>query len=391
MKSYVLNTYARTVKDNFVKGKGVYLYTDKGDRYLCFSSGISCTNLGYQHKHLVKTMKEMADKPWHLSNLFLIKEQERFAERICEFTKFDAVGLQNSGTEAVELAIKAAVKYFHSIGKPEKNRLLVCSPGFHGRTIAAMSAGNNPKHTKGFPILNIFDHFEFGNNHEQLKEKITDKTCAILIEPIQGEQGLSVMSDRSLKELRDLCNEKGILLICDEIQSGYFRTGRFFAYHHANIQPDICTFAKSCANGIPCGGTLMVKKVASAFSVGDHGSTFAGQPVAMSMANAVLDIMLEDDFAKHVQEVSKYFHEKLNNLKDKFPKYIKEVKGKGLMVGICMVDEPSKFMEKLLKNNLITVKAAGRVIRLYPALIITKKQIDEGIEILEKTCKEYKN
>ena len=389
--SYVLNTYARSVKENFIKGEGVYLYTDKGDRYLDFCSGISCTNLGYQHKHLAKTMKEMADRPWHLSNLFSIKEQEKFAERICKFTKFDAVGLQNSGTEAVELAIKAAVKYFHSIGKPEKNRLLVCSPGFHGRTIAAMSAGNNPKHTKGFPILNIFDHFEFGN-HEQFKEKITDKTCAILIEAIQGEQGLSVMSDNSLKELRDLCDEKGILLICDEVQSGYYRTGKFFAYQHANIKkPDIVTFAKSCANGIACGGTLMVKKVASAFEIGSHGSTFAGGPLAMSMANAVLDVMLEDGFAKHVQEVSKYFHEKLNNIKNKFPNIIKEIRGKGLMVGICMVDEPSKFMEQLLKNKLITVKSASNVIRLYPPLIIKKEDITTGIKILEKTCKEYKS
>ena len=388
--SYVLNTYARSVKENFIKGKGAYLYTDTGDRYLCFCSGISCTNLGYQHKHLVKTMKEMADKPWHLSNLFLIKEQEKFAERICEFTKFDAVGLQNSGTEAIELAIKAAVKYFHFIGKPEKNRLLVCSPGFHGRTIAAMSAGNNPKHTKGFPILNIFDHFDFGN-YEQLKEKITDKTCAILIEAIQGEQGLSVMSDSSLKELRDLCEAKEILLICDEIQSGYFRTGQFFAYQHANIQPDIVTFAKSCANGIPCGGTLMVKKISSAFEIGSHGSTFAGGPLAMSMANAVLDVMLEDGFAKHVQEVSKYFHEQLNNIKNKFPNIIKEIRGKGLMVGIYMVDEPSKFMEQLLKNKLITVKSASNVIRLYPPLIIKKEDITTGIEILEKTCKEYKS
>jgi len=387
--SYVLNTYARSVKENFVEGKGVYLYTDKGDKYLDFCSGISCTNLGYQNPRLVKTMKEMADKPWHLSNLFLMKQQELYAKRLCEFTKFDAVGFQSSGTESIELAIKAAVKYFHSLGKPEKNRLLVCSPGFHGRTIAAMSAGNNPKHTKGFPILSIFDYFEFGN-YKQLKEKITNKTCAILIEAIQGEQGLSVMLDNSLKELRDLCDEKGILLICDEIQSGFYRTGKFFAYQHAHIQPDLVTFAKSCANGIPCGGTLMVKKVALAFSIGEHGSTFGGGNLQMVMANEVLNVMLGDGFAKHVQEVSKYFHEKLNNIKNKFPNIIKEVRGKGLMVGICMVDEPSKFMEQLLKNKLITVKTDSSVIRLYPALVITKKQIDEGIEILEKTCKEYK-
>ena len=386
--SYVLNTYARNVKENFVKGEGVYLYTDKGDKYLDFCSGISCTNLGYQHKHLVKTMKEMADKPWHLSNLFLMKQQELYAERLCKFTKFDVVGFQNSGAEAVELAIKAAVKYFHSIGKSEKNRI-VAQKGFYGRTISSMSAGGNKKHTTGFPTLDIFDHFEFGNN-EQLKEKISNKTAAVLIEVIQGEQGLSKMSDHSLKELRDLCEEKKILLICDETQSGFYRTSKFFSYQHTNIQPDIVTFAKACANGVPCGGTLMVGKVAKAFEISSHGSTFGGNNLSMKIANSVLDVMLEDSFAKHVLEVSKYFHEKLNNIKGKFSNIIKEVRGKGLMLGICMIDEPSKFMGQLLKNKLITVKASQNVIRLYPALVIAKNQIDEGIEILEKTCKEYK-
>jgi len=387
--SYVLNTYARSVKENFVKGEEVYLYTDKGDRYLDFCSGISCTNLGYQHKHLVNTMKEMADKPWHLSNLFLMKQQERYAERLCKFTKFDAVGFQNSGAEAVELAIKAAVKYFHSIGKPEKKRIVV-QKGFYGRTISSMSAGGNKKHITGFPTLDIFDHFEFGN-YEQLKEKISNKTAAVLIEVIQGEQGLSKIPDQNLKELKDLCDKKEILLICDETQSGFYRSSKFFSYQYSNIQPSIVTFAKAVANGVPCGGVLMVEKVAKAFEIGSHGSTFSGNPLVMSIANAALDIMLADGFEKHVQEVSKYFQEKLNNIKDKFPNIIKEVRGKGMMLGICMVDEPSKFMEQLLKNKLITVKASNHVIRLYPALIITKNQIDEGIEILEKTCKEYKN
>ena len=386
--SYVLNTYARSVKENFVKGEGVYLYTDKGDQYLDFCSGISCTNLGYQHKHLVKAMKEMADKPWHLSNLFLMKQQELYAERLCKFTKFDAVGFQNSGAESIELAIKAAAKYFHSIGKSEKNRI-VAQKGFYGRTISSMSAGGNKKHTTGFPTLDIFDHFDFGN-HEQLKEKISNKTAAVLIEVVQGEQGLSKISDHSLKAIKDLCDQKEILLICDETQSGFYRTSKFFSYQHANIQPHIVTFAKACANGIPFGGALMVEKVAKAFEIGSHGSTFAGNPLSIKMASCVLDIMLEDRFAKHVQEVSKYFQEKLNNIKGKFPNIIKGVRGRGLMLGICMVEEPSKFMEQLLKNKLITVKASNHVIRLYPALIITKNQIDEGIEILEKTCKEYK-
>ena len=236
-------------------------------------------------------MKNQADKPWHLSNLFLIQEQEKFAKRLCELTKFDSVGFQNSGAESTELAIKAAVKYFYSIGKPEKNRILCINSSFHGRTIATISAGNNPKHTEGFPNLPNFDHFDFGN-HEQLKDKITEKTCAILIEPILGESGVKVIPDHCLKGLRELCDEKDILLICDEIQCGYYRSGKFFAHQYADIKPDIVPFAKAVAGGYPSGGCLFIKKVADCMKVGTHGSTFAGSPMAMGLANAVLDLSL---------------------------------------------------------------------------------------------------
>ncbi|SVC30420.1 uncharacterized protein METZ01_LOCUS283274, partial [marine metagenome] len=240
--SNVLGTYARSVKENFVKGNGSYLYTDKGKKYLDFVQGIAVNALGHNHEHLVKTMKTQSEKPWHVSNLFLIQEQEKFAKRLCELTKFDFVGFQNSGAEATELAIKAAVKYYYSIGKPDKNRILCINSSFHGRTIATISAGNNPKHIEGFPNLPNFDHFDFGN-HEQFKEKITNKTCAILIEPILGESGVKVIPDQCLKGLRELCDEKNILLICDEIQCGYYRSGKFFAYQYANIKPDIVPFA----------------------------------------------------------------------------------------------------------------------------------------------------
>ena len=316
--SYVLGTYARSIKENFVKGKGCYLYTDKNEKYLDFVQGIAVNAFGHNNKYLVKTMKSQADKPWHVSNLFLIQEQEKFAKRLCEFTKFDFVGFQNSGAEATELAIKVAVKYFYSIGKPEKNRILCINSSFHGRTIATISAGNNPKHTEGFPSLPNFDHFEFGN-HEQLKDKITEKTCAILIEPILGESGVKVIPDHCLKGLRDLCDEKGILLICDEIQCGYYRSGKFFAHQYANIKPDIVPFAKAVAGGYPSGGCLFTKKVADCMKVGTHGSTFAGSPMAMGLANAVLDIMLEPGFDEHILQVSKYFFDQLSNIQNKFP------------------------------------------------------------------------
>ena len=387
--SYVLGTYARSIKENFVKGEGCYLYTDKGEKYLDFVQGIAVNAFGHNNEYLVKTMKSQADKPWHVSNLFLIQEQEKFAKRLCEFTKFDFVGFQNSGAEAAELAIKAAVKYFYSIGKPEKNRILCINSSFHGRTIATISAGNNPKHTEGFPSLPNFDHFEFGN-HEQLKDKITEKTCAILIEPILGESGVKVIPDHCLKGLRDLCDEKGILLICDEIQCGYYRSGKFFAHQYANIKPDIVSFAKAVAGGYPSGGCLFTKKVADCMKVGTHGSTFAGSPMAMGLSNAVLDIMLEPGFDKHILQVSKYFFDQLSNIQNKFPKIIKEIRGKGLMIGLQFFEDPSKFLTEFYKNKLITVKASDNLIRILPPLNVKKKEIDEGIGIIKKTLQEYK-
>ena len=387
--SYVLGTYARSIKENFVKGKGCYLYTDKNEKYLDFVQGIAVNAFGHNNKYLVKTMKSQADKPWHVSNLFLIQEQEKFAKRLCEFTKFDFVGFQNSGAEATELAIKAAVKYFYSIGKPEKNRILCINSSFHGRTIATISAGNNPKHTEGFPSLPNFDHFEFGN-HEQLKDKITEKTCAILIEPILGESGVKVIPDHCLKGLRDLCDENGILLICDEIQCGYYRSGKFFAHQYANIKPDIVPFAKAVAGGYPSGGCLFTKKVADCMKVGTHGSTFAGSPMAMGLANAVLDKMLEPGLDKHILQVSKYFFDQLSKIQNKFPKIIKEIRGKGLMIGLQFFEEPSKFLKEFYKNKLITVKASDNVIRILPPLNVKKKEIDEGIGIIKKTLQEYK-
>ena len=384
--SYVLGTYVRSVKENFIKGAGCYLYTDKGEKYLDFVQGIAVNALGHNHEYLVKTMKSQADKPWHVSNLFLIQEQEKFAKRLCELTKFDSVGFQNSGAEATELAIKAAVKYFYFIGEPEKNRILCINSSFHGRTIATISAGNNPKHIEGFPNLQNFDHFEFGN-YEQLRKKITKQTCAILIEPILGESGVKIISEKHLKDLRELCNKNNILLICDEIQCGYYRSGKFFAYQYANIQPDIVPFAKAVAGGYPSGGCLFVKKVAECMKVGSHGSTFAGSPMAMGLANAVLDIMLKPGFDTHILEVSKYFFDQLNQLKNKFPKIIKDIRGKGLMIGIQFFEEPNKFLLEFYKNKLITVKASDNVIRILPPLNIKKEEIDEGINIITSTLK----
>ena len=387
--SYVLGTYIRSVRENFISGKGSYLFNDKNEKYLDFVQGIAVNALGHNHEVLVKAMKLNAEKPWHVSNLFLIQEQEKFAKRICKLTGFDAVGFQNSGAEATELAIKAAVKYFYSIGQKKKNRILCIKNSFHGRTIGTISAGNNPKHTEGFPILKHFDHFDYGN-HDEMNEKISDKTCAILCESILGESGIKVIPDQCLQGLRKLCDKKNILLICDEIQSGYYRSGKFFAYQYSDIKPDIVPFAKAVAGGYPVGGCLFTKKVANSMGIGSHGSTFAGSPLAMSLANTVLDIMTEDGFEEHINEVSKYFLLKLNELQKNFQKIILEVRGRGLMIGIKMCEDPTKFITLLLKNKLIVVKASENVIRLFPSLIVSKKEIDEGIKIIGRTCEEYK-
>ena len=387
--SYVLGTYARSVKENFISGKGSYLFNKRNERYLDFVQGIAVNALGHSHKALVKSIKLNAEKPWHLSNLFLIQEQEKFAERICKLTGFDAVGFQNSGAEATELAIKAAVKYFYSIGQKEKNRILCIKNSFHGRTIGTISAGNNLKHTEGFPLLNHFDHFEFGN-HEELNKKITNKTCAILCESILGESGIKVIPDHCLQGLRKLCNEKNILLICDEIQSGYYRSGKFFGYQYSGIKPDMVPFAKAVAGGYPSGGCLFTKKIANSMGIGSHGSTFAGSPLAMSLANTVLDVMTKKGFEQHINKVSKHFFLQLSKLQKKFPKIISEVRGRGLMIGVKMHDDPSKFIDLLYKNKLLVVKASENVIRLFPSLIVSKEEIDEGIEKINKTCNEYK-
>ena len=387
--SYVLGTYARSVRENFVKGNGSYLFNDKNEKYLDFVQGIAVNALGHNHPDLVQSIKKNSEKPWHISNLFLIQEQEKFAERICKITGFDAVGFQNSGAEATELAIKAAIKYYYSIGEKEKNRILCIKNSFHGRTIGTISAGNNPKHTEGFPLLKNFDQFDFGN-HDQLNDKITDKTCAILCETILGESGVKVIPEQCLQGLRKICDEKKMLLICDEIQSGYYRSGKFFAYQYSGIKPDIVPFAKAVAGGYPAGGCLFTKKVAKSMGIGSHGSTFAGSPLAMSLANTVLDVITKKNFDEHIYEVSKYFFAKLSNLQKNFPKIISEIRGRGLMIGLKMQNDPSNFVRLLLKNKLIVVKAGENVIRLLPSLIVTKEEIDEGIEILKKTCEEYK-
>ena len=384
--SSVLGTYARKTI-SFPKGKGSYLFAENGDKYLDFVQGIATNILGHCHDHLVKTIQEQSKKLWHVSNAFVIPEQERLAKRLTDSTFADFVCFQNSGTEATEASIKIARKYFHKIGKSEKNRIITFKGAFHGRTLAALFAANNPKHTEGFgPIVDGFDQVPFAD-HEAIKKAINKNTAAIMVETIMGEGGIKIVPDFCLKGLRDLCDENEILLILDEVQSAY-RTGNFFAFEPSGIRPDIVPIAKGIGGGFPLGACLVTKKVSIGMTPGTHGSTFGGNPLAMSVGNAVLDIILKKDFLKNVKEKGEYFDKGLKKIKEKFPKVIGEIRGLGLIKGLKMLVDNNEFMKILMNNKMLTIKAEENVIRLFPPLIVSNNELDEGINKIEKVCKE---
>ena len=383
--SSVLGTYAR--KDiSFKEGKGSYLFAENGDKYLDFVQGIATNILGHCHEHLVKTIQTQSKKLWHVSNAFVIPDQERLAKRLTDNTFADFVCFQNSGTEATEASIKIARKYFHKIGKPEKNRIITFKGAFHGRTLAALFAANNPKHTEGFgPKVDGFDQVPFAD-HEAIKNSISKNTAAIMVETIMGEGGIKIIPDFCLKGLRELCDEHEILLILDEVQSAY-RTGNFLAFEPSGVKPDIVPIAKGIGGGFPLGACLVTKKVSIGMTPGTHGSTFGGNPLGMAVGNAVLDILLEKNFFVNVKKKGEYFHQELNKVKEKYPKVIEEIRGVGLMTGLRMFVDNVEFMKKLMENKMLTVKAEENVIRLFPPLIVSNNELDEAIKKIEIVCK----
>ena len=385
--SSVLGTYARK-NISFSKGKGCYLYDLKGEQYLDFASGIAVNSLGHCHEHLVKIIQEQSKKLWHVSNMFVIPEQEKLAKRLTDYTFADFVCFQNSGSEATEASIKIARKYFHTIGQPNKKRIITFKGAFHGRTLAALFAANNPKHIEGFdPKVDGFDQVPFADL-ESLKKAITNETAGIMIETILGEGGIKEVPDYCLKGLRELCDEKNLLLILDEVQCGIGRTGDFFAFEKSGIVPDIAPIAKGIGGGFPLGACLLTKKVSVGMTPGTHGSTFGGNPLAMAVGNGVLDIILQDGFLDNVKKISKYFDQELIGLKKKYSKVILEVRGRGLLKGLKLAVDNTKFIETLMKYKMLVVKAEEQVIRLFPALIVSKKEIDEAISKINETCKE---
>ena len=385
--SSILGTYAR--KDiSFKEGKGSYVFAENGDKYLDFVQGIAVNVLGHCHEHLVKTIKQQSEKLWHVSNNFVILEQERLAKRLTDNTFADFCMFQNSGTEATEASIKIARKYFHKIGKPEKNRIITFQGAFHGRTLAALFAANNPKHTEGFgPKVDGFDQVPFAD-HEATKKAINKNTAAILLETIQGEGGIKVVPDVCLKGLREICDEHNLLLILDEVQCGVGRTGNFFAFEKSGIVPDIVPIAKGIGGGFPLGACLVTKKVSVGMTPGTHGSTFGGNPLAMSVGNAVLDIIFGKNFLENVKQKGKYFDQGLNKMKDKYPKIIAEIRGVGLIKGLKMLVDNTEFIKKLMNHKMLAIKAEENVTRLFPPLIVNNKELDEAIEKIDKVCKE---
>jgi acetylornithine/N-succinyldiaminopimelate aminotransferase len=384
--SALFGTYSRSIA--FEKGKGMRLFTSDGTSYLDFMSGVGVNSLGHSDAHLIATMKNQAEKLWHVSNLYTIPEQEKLAQRLVDNSFAEAVFFTNSGAEAVECAIKTARRYFHDEGKSEKTDIIAFTGAFHGRTLGTIAAGGNESYLKGFgePLAG-FKHIE-PNNIKVLEALIDEKTAAILIEPVQGEGGVNAISKGFMQELRKICDKHNLLLILDEVQSGYGRTGKLFAHEWSNVTPDIMAVAKGIGGGFPLGACLSTKKIAKAMVPGTHGSTYGGNPLACAIGNAVLDRILEPEFLPHVEEMSIYLNHSLHQLQQKFPKLIKQVRGKGLMVGLKIDPPIADFITRLREHHLLAVAAGDNVLRLLPPLIVTKSDIDEAIKIITMAFKE---
>ena len=386
--SAILNTYNRK-KIAFKKGKGSFLYSTNGKKYLDFVQGIAVNCLGHSHDYLNKAIQKQSNRLWHVSNVFTIPEQEKLARRLRQKTFADYVFFQNSGAEATEAAIKFARKYFYSKGLKKKNRILCVKNSFHGRTLTTIFASGSKKMTEGFgPKVDGFDHFNFGD-HKQLEKSITGKTAAIMVETIMGEGGIKVIPGFCLKGLRKLCNKKKILLILDEVQCGIGRSGKFLAFEHSKIKPDIVPIAKGIGGGFPIGAVLVNKKVASGMKPGTHGSTFGGNPLAMSAGNAVLDVMFKKGFLNEVSRKGNYFQKELKKIQVKFPQIIKSVRGQGLLIGLELSINQNDFINKLIDNNLLTVKASENVVRLLPPLNVKLAEINLALKILKNVCEKY--
>jgi acetylornithine/N-succinyldiaminopimelate aminotransferase len=383
--SHLLPTYAR-VNLAFERGEGVWLVATDGERYLDFTSGVAVNALGHAHPHMIAALTAQAQKVWHVSNLYQVPEAERVAQRLCDASFADVVFFCNSGAEAMECTIKMARKYHSANGAPERYRIITFEGAFHGRTLATLAAGGQKKYLDGFgPVMEGFDQVPFGNL-EATKAAVTRETGAILIEPIMGEGGVRVVEPSFLRALRELCDQHGLLLLLDEVQTGMGRTGELFAHQRVGIEPDIMALAKALGGGFPVGACLAKREAAKGMTAGTHGSTFGGNPLAMSAANAVLDVMLERGFLDRVRRTGLFFKQRLAEIKDRYPSIVSEVRGEGLLVGVRASVPAAELVDALRAEKMIAVAAGDNVVRLLPPLIISDNDLAEGVRRIEVAC-----
>ncbi len=385
VSSHLLPTYAR-VDLAFERGERAWLYTAEGERYLDFTAGVAVNALGHAHPHMVAALTEQAQKVWHVSNLYRIPEGERLADRLCRLSFADTVFFQNSGAEAIECAIKMTRKYQYASGKPERFRIITFEGAFHGRTLAAIAATGNKKYLEGFgPPVEGFDQVPFADL-EATKKAIGQATAGIMIEPIMGEGGVRVVPHSFLRALRQLCEQHGLLLIFDEIQTGLGRTGELFAYQRTGVTPDIMTLAKALGGGFPIGACLATAEASKGMTTGTHGSTFGGNPLAMAAGNAAIDVITGDGFLERVKQNALALKQKLAELKDRHASVIAEVRGEGLLIGLRMVPPAGEMVDELRNEKMITVAAGDNVVRLLPPLIIAEMEIAEAVARIDRAC-----
>ncbi|MBN8967368.1 MAG: aspartate aminotransferase family protein [Rhizobiales bacterium] len=383
--SHLLPVFARADLA-FERGEGAWLIATNGDRYLDFTSGVAVNALGHAHPHLVAALQAQAARLWHMSNLFASPDGERVAARLCAASFADTVFFANSGAEAMECAIKITRKYHAARGNPERYRIVTFEGAFHGRTLATLAAGGQEKYLDGFgPKVEGFDQVPFGDL-EATRKAIGPQTAGILIEPLQGEGGVREPSHAFLKALRQLCDDRGLLLIFDEVQTGMGRTGELFAYQRVGVTPDVMALAKALGGGFPIGACLATSEAASGMTPGTHGSTFGGNPLAMAAAGAVLDVMLEPQFMERVQRASVLLKQKLASVVDRYPDVLAQVRGEGLLIGLKAVVPAGDLVAALREEKLLTVGAGDNVVRLLPPLIVSDAEIDDAINRVEQAC-----
>lgn len=379
------DTYNRAAL-RFERGEGVWLITEDGDRYLDFAAGIAVNSLGHSHPHLVKTLQDQAAKLWHLSNAYEVPAQERLGQRLVDNTFADKVFFTNSGAEALECAIKTARRYHYANGQPERYRVVTFEGAFHGRTLATIAAGGQAKYLEGFgPKVDGFDQVPFGDE-AALRAAITDETAAILLEPVQGEGGLRAFPTEFLRLIRQICDENGLLLILDEVQTGVGRTGKFYAHEWAGIQPDILATAKGIGGGFPMGACLATAEAAKGMVAGVHGTTYGGNPLAMAVGGAVLDVMLADGFLDHVNTVASQFRQGMASIIDRYPDVFTEVRGLGLMIGLKCAVPNTDVISALRDEKMLSVGAGDNVVRLLPPLTVSADDMREALNRVEKVA-----